>query len=155
TNPSRPPNAGRLVAFQHRLGSGNIWLSNTTGDPPMHKHKILCTFAVLMAVFFSFSFDGASKNANSRNSNKAQSTRTARWLPQFKSPHLKDSESYNLDLFFYSGISVQSSDVVFVCGDMPDPKTSGERIGVVVRTTNGGKNWAETIIEPAGIRIKT
>jgi len=36
---------------------------------------------------------------------------------------------------------------------MPGPKGGDERVGVVLRTTDGGKNWIETPIEKPGILI--
>jgi photosystem II stability/assembly factor-like uncharacterized protein len=77
------------------------------------------------------------------------------WIAQFRSPHSAKIAGVNLAAFSYSSISVVSKDVVFVAGDMPDPRNIDERIAVVVHTVDGGKSWAEHLIEQPGIKIPT
>jgi photosystem II stability/assembly factor-like uncharacterized protein len=48
-----------------------------------------------------------------------------------------------------------NENVVFAAGDMPHPKKNGQRIGVVVRTTDGGETWKETLLEQADANIVT
>jgi photosystem II stability/assembly factor-like uncharacterized protein len=108
-------------------------------------------FAVLIAL-------GASScNRQQTNSNKNPTSeipaKPGKWIAQYRSPTSLSYSGYNLGVFFYNGISVLSPDVVFVCGDMPNPKGGEERVGVILRTTDGGKNWVEKTIEQPGILI--
>jgi photosystem II stability/assembly factor-like uncharacterized protein len=93
------------------------------------------------------------KNANQGNSNGAQ-PKLARWVAQYRSPHSEGFEGNDLsENFFYSSISVVSPSIVYVAGDMLNPKTKDGRVGIVVRTSDGGKTWAETIIEQPNMQI--
>lgn len=99
---------------------------------------------------------GQRSNTNAQGT-PATAPQPARWVAQYRSP---DSVQYgyggvNLAWFFYSGISVVSQNVVFVCGDVPKSKSGEERVAVIVRTTDGGQNWTETQIELPGIAIPT
>ena len=87
------------------------------------------------------------QNANRQNSSQAPSRTPAHWIPQWRSPHSAETTGMNLAVYAYSSISVVSSDVVFVAGDMPNPKDNGTRVGVFVSTTNGGQTWNETLID--------
>ena len=93
------------------------------------------------------------------NSNRSAGTATTRkpgkWVAQYRSPKSLGYSGVNLSVFSYSGISVVSPNVVFVCGDTPNPKGGDERVGVIVRTTDGGQNWTDTSIEFPGILIPT
>jgi photosystem II stability/assembly factor-like uncharacterized protein len=71
---------------------------------------------------------------------------------QYRSPASLNYSGVNLAVFYYSAISVVSSDVVFVCGDIPNPK-GDERQGIVVRTTDGGQNWIEAPVTFPGVEI--
>jgi photosystem II stability/assembly factor-like uncharacterized protein len=53
----------------------------------------------------------------------------------------------NLATFSYSSLSVVSSSVVFVAGDMLNPKDPSRHLGVIIHTTDGGSNWTETPVE--------
>jgi photosystem II stability/assembly factor-like uncharacterized protein len=89
---------------------------------------------------------GASQNA---------SAKPGRWIAQYRSPASMNIQGTNLATYSYSSLSVVSRDVVFVAGDIPHPAIREERIAVVIRTTDGGKNWTETLIEQPGMRIPT
>src|SRR5215813_13324143 len=91
-------------------------------------------------------------NTNKKTTNEPQA-KPGKWIAQYRSPASLSYSGYNLGVFFYNGISVVSRDVVFVCGDMPNPKGGEERVGVVLRTTDGGTNWIETPMEKPGILI--
>jgi photosystem II stability/assembly factor-like uncharacterized protein len=119
----------------------------------MQKEKLKYGLVALLVATLSPGCNNSNKNSNSANANRAASARSARWIAQFRSPYLADFKGSDLELFSYSGISVLSKEVVFVCGDMPDPKKKSERLGVVVRTTDGGRNWIETLIEQPGMHI--
>src|SRR6185295_8566767 len=108
-------------------------------------------FAIIIVI-------GASScSTKQSNSNKQGSSETpakpGKWVAQYRSPASLSYSGVNLSVFYYSGISVVSRDVVFVCGDKPNPKGGDDRVGVIVRTTDGGQNWTETLIEPPGMLI--
>src|SRR5215471_5618528 len=108
-------------------------------------------FAVLIALVGS----GCNRQQTTSNKNATNqiAAKPGKWIAQYRSPASLTYSGYNLGVFFYNGISVVSPDVVFVCGDMPNPKGGEERVGVVLRTTDGGKNWVETTIDKPGTLI--
>jgi photosystem II stability/assembly factor-like uncharacterized protein len=112
----------------------------------IHKRATLQVL-ILVVALGGFSCKPAQENAN------AAKPRTARWVAQYRSPELAKYAGTNMAEIFYSSISVVSASVVFVAGDIPNPKVSGERIGVVVRTTDGGQTWIETPIEQPGAHV--
>jgi photosystem II stability/assembly factor-like uncharacterized protein len=77
----------------------------------------------------------------------------AKWVAQYRSPASFSYSGVNLSVFFYSGISVVSPRVVFVCGDTPNPKGGDERVGVILRTIDGGQHWTDTPVELPGVHI--
>jgi photosystem II stability/assembly factor-like uncharacterized protein len=87
------------------------------------------------------------QNSNQQNANQTPTKSPAKWIAQWRSPHSMDITGINLAVYAYSSISVVSADVVFVAGDMPNPKDSTRRIGVIINTTNGGQTWNETLID--------
>lgn len=93
--------------------------------------------------------NGSDSNSNRKNSAGPQ--KPARWVAQYRSPASLKYSGTNLAVFYYTGISVVSPDVVFVCGDTPKP--GDERTGVIVRTTDGGQNWIDTAIEIPRMQI--
>lgn len=92
-------------------------------------------------------------NKNGSQSKDAASSKPGHWVAQYRTPASLNYSGMNLAVFYYSGISVVSSDIVFVCGDIPSPKTD-ERQGIIVRTTDGGQNWIETSIQLPGFDIQ-
>lgn len=94
-----------------------------------------------------------SDNKNSLQGKGGSASKPGRWIAQYRSPASLSYSAANLAVFYYSAISVVSADVVFVCGDVPNPK-GDERQAVIVRTTDGGHNWTETPIRLPGIEIQ-
>ena len=92
---------------------------------------------------------------SSGNSNKSMppaQAKLARWVQQYRSPSSQGLDGNQLtELFFYSSISVLSPNLVYVAGDMRNPKNKDDRIGVVVKTTDGGQTWNETFLEQSGV----
>ena len=82
-----------------------------------------------------------------QNASPPTSKTPSRWVPQWRSPHSMEITGMNLAAYAYSSISVVSSEVVFVAGEMPNPKDTARRVGVVINTTNGGETWSESILE--------
>jgi photosystem II stability/assembly factor-like uncharacterized protein len=97
---------------------------------------------------------GSCKSSGQQNANAAKA-KPGRWVAQYRSPELAKYAGTNMAVIFYSSISVVSPAVVFVAGDMPNPKLSGDRVGVIVRTSDGGQSWTETTIEQQGFHITT
>jgi photosystem II stability/assembly factor-like uncharacterized protein len=92
------------------------------------------------------------QNSNQQNSNQSAGKPIAYWIPQWRSPYSQGFAGTNLGAFAYSSISVVSPSVVFVAGEMPNPKDQTRRIGVVVHTTNGGEQWTETLLDKLAAR---
>ena len=92
------------------------------------------------------------QNSNNQNANQA-ARKSARWVAQYSLP-AADVNNAILLAPFYTSISVISPSVVFVAGDMNNPKNVDVRMGVVVRTTDGGVSWAHLPIEQAGFRVE-
>ncbi|HKP11100.1 MAG TPA: YCF48-related protein, partial [Blastocatellia bacterium] len=75
-----------------------------------------------------------------------------RWVEQYRSPLAQGLTGNDLvESFYYSSIAVLSPTLVYVAGDMRNPKNKEDRVGVVVKTTDGGKTWQETILEQQGV----
>src|SRR5258706_6045640 len=83
-----------------------------------------------------------SGNKNNQQARNGTPSKPGHWIAQYRSPASLNYSDADLAVFYYSAISVVSPDVVFVCGDVPNPKGE-ERQAVVVRTTDGGRNWTE------------
>jgi photosystem II stability/assembly factor-like uncharacterized protein len=94
---------------------------------------------------------------NSNKNASANPPKLARWVAQYRSPLAQGLTGNDLaENFYYSSITVLSPNLVYVGGDMRNPKNKEDRVGVVVKTTDGGQTWSETILEQqgvAGIRI--
>ena len=84
---------------------------------------------------------------NQQNASPPTTKTPSRWVPQWRSPHSMEITGMNLAAYAYSSISVVSSEVVFVAGEMPNPKDTARRVGVVINTTNGGETWSESILD--------
>ena len=102
----------------------------------------------------ALSCKGRQENANQQSAPAAE-PKPGRWVAQYRSPASASYAGANLALFSYSGISVVSPSVVFVCGDVPKAKSGEQRVAVIVRTTDGGQNWIETLIDLPGFQIPT
>src|SRR5215813_7614597 len=90
----------------------------------------------LILLVCSLSLSASTCNKNPLNSNNQPAAgqipkgKTGRWIAQFRSSYSKNIAGINLATYSYSCISVVSPSLVYAGGDMPDPKTSDERIGV-------------------------
>ncbi len=117
------------------------------------KSRVIRLTTVLLIALFSFSCNLFQKNTNQRNANTS-APKSARWVAQYRSP-LSEGYTGNAlpENFFYSAISVISSSIVYVAGDMRNPKTKDGRVGVIVQTTDGGQNWTETILEQPNMMV--
>lgn len=110
-------------------------------------------------VFISLILFGApackhSQNTNSQSSVPAAASKPGKWVAQYRSPASLSYSGINLAEFYYSGISVVSPDVVFVCGDTPTPNVN-ERVAVILKTTDGGQHWSEMPIDLPKVKIPT
>jgi photosystem II stability/assembly factor-like uncharacterized protein len=109
--------------------------------------RVTLLVLILLVALVAVSCKPAQQNAN------AAKPKSARWTAQFRSAELAKYSGTNMAEIFYSSISVVSPNVVFVAGDMPNPKLGGERIGVIIRTSDGGQTWTETPIEQQGAHV--
>ncbi|HKS40848.1 MAG TPA: YCF48-related protein [Blastocatellia bacterium] len=115
--------------------------------------RVIRLTIVLLIALFSFSCGLFQKNTNQRNAN-ASAPKPARWVAQYRSPLSTGITGNDLPAnFFYSSISVISSSVVYVAGDMLNPKTQDGRVGIIVHTTDGGQHWTETILEQPNMMV--
>lgn len=120
----------------------------------MQKKSI--ALAALLALVFGFSnCKNAAQNSNQQGAGQTSPPASkARWIAKFRSPSSQNIKGVNLATFSYSSISMVSSSVIFATGDMPHPTRKGDdRVGVVVRTTDGGESWKEFLIEHPGTTI--
>jgi photosystem II stability/assembly factor-like uncharacterized protein len=113
--------------------------------------------AVIVAIFIALGAVGC--NGSKGNSNQKSLTgaevKRGKWIAQYRAPASAKYSGFNLAVFYYTGISVVSPNVVFVCGDTPSATAGDERVAVIVRTTDGGQNWIDTPIELPKIQIPT
>src|SRR5438309_4770366 len=92
------------------------------------------------------------KNTSPKPANES-ATKPGRWVAQYRSPASLKYTGANLAVFYYSGISIVSPNVVFVCGDTPSPGPLDERVGVIIKTTDGGQSWSEKPVQIPGMLI--
>lgn len=109
----------------------------------------------LMAILIPLAASSCKTQQSNSNLRGAASptSKPAKWVAQYRSPASLSYSGVNLSVFYYSGISVVSPSVVFVCGDTPNPKSHDDRVGVILRTTDGGQSWTDTPVELPGIQI--
>lgn len=118
-----------------------------------NKRAVAIAFVSLIALG-ALGCKGSQNNSN-QPSVPGAAAKPGKWVAQYRSPASLSYSGMNLAVFYYSGISVVSPNIVFVCGDTPNPKSSDERIAVILRTTDGGQHWTDTPIELPRIQIPT
>jgi photosystem II stability/assembly factor-like uncharacterized protein len=119
----------------------------------MYGKKRLGLLAIIFCVALIAGSCKGSKGNGSQNTNSS-AAKLARWVAQFRSPLAQGLTGNDLaENFYYSSISVLSPSLVYVGGDMRNPKIKEDRVGVVVKTTDGGQTWAETILEQPGVAM--
>jgi photosystem II stability/assembly factor-like uncharacterized protein len=124
----------------------------------MRLSKRLPWLLMLLSLFVSASScNRANQNGNQTGSNTTPlPARQGHWVEQWRSPATKGAEGAALIRFsLYTCLSVVSSSVVFAGGDIPGPKGAGERVGVFVKTIDGGKTWTETTLDRPDMLITT
>jgi photosystem II stability/assembly factor-like uncharacterized protein len=117
----------------------------------MHRNKQLGLFTVVLCVAL---ITGSCKwfRANNNKNTSSSTPKLARWVTQYRSPLAQGLTGNDLaESFYYSSISVLSPNLVYVGGDMRNPKNREDRVGVLVKTTDGGQTWSETILERQGV----
>ncbi len=118
------------------------------------KNHVMISALILTVSLAVMSCQPTPSNSNQQNSNQAATpAKTAKWVAQYQSPASKVSEGLHLATYSYNDISVVSASVVFVASDMPDPGDAKARIGVVLRTTDGGQNWTEFRVQTSGMKV--
>lgn len=102
--------------------------------------------------------NAASCNSTNQNSNQSGDNapiKPGRWVEQWRSPASQGEEGAPMARFSYTCLSVISSNIVYVGGDIPDPKGTGERVGIFVKTLDGGRSWTETPLHRPDIQLST
>ena len=118
------------------------------------KMRVTALISVSIIALAALNCSNPANNANKQPAPEA-APKPGRWVAQYRSPASLAYAGTYLAIFSYSGISVVSRDLVYVCGDMPKSKTGDERIGVIIKTTDGGQRWTEKQIELPGLQIPT
>jgi photosystem II stability/assembly factor-like uncharacterized protein len=116
----------------------------------MNGRKLLVI--ALLAIFFTFTVTACNSGKQNSNqpSNPPPPAQVGRWELQWRTPAAQNTAASYLPLFSYTCIQAVSTNVVFAAGDIP----SGEkRVAIFVRTSNGGQNWTETVIERPDMNI--
>ena len=117
----------------------------------MNRQKLL--LIALFGLFFTLT--ASSCQTNKPNSNQQASpppkAKAGQWVAQWRSPAAKEIPGAYLSLYSYSCICAVSENVVFAAGDIPAP--GNKRIGIFVRTNDGGQTWTETRIERPDMSI--
>jgi photosystem II stability/assembly factor-like uncharacterized protein len=113
-------------------------------------HKRIAHLAMLLLSALVLSSCKGAQNSNNQNANQAP-RKSARWVAQYRVPATEIANATALAPF-YTSISVISPSVVFVTGDMNNPRNTKARMGVVARTTDGGATWVNLPIEQSGFR---
>jgi photosystem II stability/assembly factor-like uncharacterized protein len=116
----------------------------------MNRRKLL-----VIALLLSFlTFTASSCQTNNQNSNQqansAPKAKVGKWVAQWRSPAAKDVPAPLLSTYSYSCICAVSADVVFAAGDIP---AGDKRVGIFVRTSDGGQTWTETLLERSDMGI--
>ncbi|MEK6289727.1 MAG: YCF48-related protein [Acidobacteriota bacterium] len=121
----------------------------------MEFNKRAVAFAFVSFIALSaFGCKGPTGNSNNPQSATGAAPKPGKWVAQYRAPASLSYSAMDLAVFYYTGISVVSLNVVFVCGDTPNAK-GDERMGVIVRTTDGGQNWTDTPIDIPKMHIPT
>ncbi|MEN3330813.1 MAG: hypothetical protein V7641_178 [Blastocatellia bacterium] len=117
----------------------------------MHRNKQLGLLTIVLCVAL---ISGSCKwfRGSSNKNTSINPPKLARWVPQYRSPLAQGLTGNELaESFYYSSIAVLSPSLVYVGGDMRNPKNKADRVGVVVKTTDGGQTWSETVLEQQGV----
>jgi photosystem II stability/assembly factor-like uncharacterized protein len=77
--------------------------------------------------------------------------KTAHWEVAYRSP--KSVNQPEPWMWSYNSISVVSPSLVFVAADYPNPKDIEKRVGLIVRTADGGATWTEVPLEIPGVDL--
>src|SRR5262245_7446318 len=77
--------------------------------------------------------------------------RPAHWEVAYRSP--QSMKQGDIRLWSYNSISVVSPSVIFVAADYPTTGDMEKRVGIIVRTTDGGATWTEAPLEVKGINL--
>ena len=116
-------------------------------------NKRAVTFLLASLIALGASSCKTPQSNNNRQGTTGAKPKPAKWVAQYRAPASFSYSGFNLAVFYYSAISVVSASVVFVCGDTPNPKGGDQRVGVILRTTDGGQHWTDTPVELPGIQI--
>jgi photosystem II stability/assembly factor-like uncharacterized protein len=117
----------------------------------MHRHTRAGRLIVLLCLTL---VSGSCKwfQSSSNKNASAPPPKLGRWVAQYRSPLAQGLTGNDLsESFYYSSIAVMSPTLVYVAGDMRNPKNKEDRIGVFVKTSDGGQTWSEVMLEQSGV----
>jgi photosystem II stability/assembly factor-like uncharacterized protein len=118
----------------------------------MHRITRLSLFVVLLCVALTAGSCKWFRGNSNKNNTNSSTPKLARWVAQYRSPLSQGLTGNDLaENFYYSSIAVLTPSLVYVGGDMRNPKNREDRVGVIVKTTDGGQTWSETILEQASV----
>jgi photosystem II stability/assembly factor-like uncharacterized protein len=104
-----------------------------------------------LCIFTGSSCKTSNQNAN-QQANSAAKPKVGKWVAQWSSQAAKNIATPYLSLYAYSCICAVSANDVFVGGDIP---AGTKRVGIFVRTTDGGQSWTETKLERPDMEISS
>ena len=117
----------------------------------MHRHTRVGLLIVLLCLTLVTGSCQWFKSSGNKNAS-APPPKLGRWVAQYRSPLAQGLTGNDLaESFYYSSIAVISPTLVYVAGDMRNPKNREDRVGVFVKTTDGGQTWSEMILEQQGV----
>jgi photosystem II stability/assembly factor-like uncharacterized protein len=103
---------------------------------------------------FFFTFTASSCKTSNQNSNQQTNNpppaKVGKWVAQWTAPAARDLPGTLLPLYSYTCVFAVSANVVFAAGDIP---AGDKRVGIFVRTHDGGQNWTESRIERPDMNI--
>jgi photosystem II stability/assembly factor-like uncharacterized protein len=118
--------------------------------------RITSRVSLILVIICVASGSGSCTSCKQKNSNQSNTngnfSKVVRWVAQYRSPESARYTGNELyENFFYSSIAVVSPSIICVAGDMHNPKNKDDRVGVFVRTTDGGQTWSEKVLEQPNV----
>jgi photosystem II stability/assembly factor-like uncharacterized protein len=117
----------------------------------MQSRKGAATVVVVLAAVLSLSCRKPREEKRGATQPQAGATKAALWEVAYRSP--KSVNQPEPWMWSYNSISVVSPSLVFVAADYPNPKDIEKRVGLIVRTTDGGATWTEVPLETPGVDL--
>jgi len=117
----------------------------------MRSNKAAIIAAVVFLALFSVTCRKPRGDQPGAASPASGTPRSAHWEVAYQSPQSLNQPE--VPLWSYNSISVVSPNVVFVAADYPTLGNMEKRIGIIVRTTDGGATWIESQLQVKDIDL--